>query len=72
MPRRRGYWILAFLDKDLDHIGEEAIGFRISVSGLGSFMLRRGLGKEAVGYSSFLTFQGEEAVGFLRHSQTEE
>ena len=27
MPRRRGYWILAFLDKDLDHIGEEAIGF---------------------------------------------
>ena len=48
MPRRRGYWILAFLDKDLDHIGEEAIGIygfsiqviRISVSGLGSFMLR--------------------------------
>ena len=22
-----GYWILAFLDKDLDHVGEEAISF---------------------------------------------
>ena len=48
MPRRRGYWILAFLDKDLDHVGEEAIGFRISVSGLESFMLRRGLGGEDI------------------------
>ena len=25
--RRRGCRILGFLDKDLDHIGEEAIGF---------------------------------------------
>ena len=34
-PRRRGYWILAFLDKDLDHVGEEAIEFRISALALG-------------------------------------
>ena len=27
MLRRRGCRILAFLDKDLDYIGEEAIGF---------------------------------------------
>ena len=64
MPRRRGYWILAFLDKDLDHVGEEAIGFRISVSGLGSFMLRRGLGEEAVGYSSFFVVKAKRLLDF--------
>ena len=32
---RRGCRILAFLDKDLDHVGEEAIEFRISALALG-------------------------------------
>ena len=35
MLRRRGCRILAFLDKDLDHVGEEAIEFRISALALG-------------------------------------
>ena len=51
-PRRRGYWILAFLDKDLDHVGEEAIEFRISALALGDGIhfpaLVDELGKEVV------------------------
>ena len=60
---------IPFPDQNLGSVKAQgaALGDGIHIPALG---LR--LGEEAVGYSSFLTYLGEEAVGFLRYSQTKE
>ena len=67
---RRGCRILAFLDKDLDHVGNRllVLRIRISVSVLIRFSTGPGVGLADLGAGNHT----HSALGILRHSQTGE